>query len=249
MPARIEEHAYPVAAVGESIAKRPWLLTILLVSALCLAYLVANVAQWGDAADRSLYANLVMIPLGLAATILAAKAAGSKSERTSMWAWRMLAAGLACFWAGDLLYFFYQNVLGYSPFPSLADAGYLTYYPLVFIGLLLLPSRPDHRLRRVVSYPSCVVLIAGGAAGILVWFLLPTLQSGRDDLFAYSLSVGYPFGDLLLLGGIGVDATARGVGESVEHLAAQRGSAARSCRGRAVRVPEHPGVVSVRRTA
>ena len=54
----------------------------------------------------------------------------------------------------------------------------------------------------LVTYPTCLVLLVGGAAAILIWFLLPTLHSSRDDLFAYILSVGYPFGDLLLLGGI-----------------------------------------------
>jgi hypothetical protein len=57
-------------------------------------------------------------------------------------------------------------------------------------------------MRRLVTYPSCLILVGGGAAAVLVWFLLPTLQSSRDDLFLYGLSVGYPFGDLLLLGGI-----------------------------------------------
>jgi hypothetical protein len=80
--------------------------------------------------------------------------------------------------------------------------GYLAYYPLAFSGLLMLPSLPAHRLRRIVTYPSCIVLMAGGAAAILVWFLLPTINSSRENLFAYCLSVGYPFGDLLLLGGL-----------------------------------------------
>jgi len=200
--ASIESSAFPMDAMGKSMIRRPWLLTIVLASALCIAYLVAAVAHWGEAADRSLYANLGMIPIGLAATLLAAEAAKSRSSRRSTWAWAMLAAGLGCFWAGDVLYFVYQNVFGSSPFPSPADAGYLAYYPLAFIGLLCLPSQPAHRLRRSVTYPSCLVLVGGGAAAIFVWFLLPTLHSSRDNLFAYCLSVGYPFGDLLLLGGI-----------------------------------------------
>jgi energy-converting hydrogenase Eha subunit A len=44
--------------------------------------------------------------------------------------------------------------------------------------------------------------VIGGAVVIFYLFLLPTLQSSHDDLFAYSLSVGYPVGDLLLLAGI-----------------------------------------------
>jgi hypothetical protein len=182
--------------------RRPWLLTIVLASGLCFAYLLAYVVHWGQAADRSLYANLGMIPIGLAATLLAAEAAKTQTDGRPAWAWRLLAAGLACFWAGDVLYFVYQNVLGVVPFPSPADAGYLGYYPLAFAGLLFFPGNRAHRQRRWVTYPSCLVLMGGGAAAILVWFLLPTLQTSHDDLFLYSLSVGYPLGDLLLLSGI-----------------------------------------------
>jgi len=41
-----------------------------------------------------------------------------------------------------------------------------------------------------------------GSSGKGGFFLLPTLQSSHDDLFAYGLSVGYPIGDVLLLAGL-----------------------------------------------
>ena len=167
-----------------------------------MAYLIGVFVNWGDAADRSLYANLGMIPIGLAATILALSASKTQMDRRSQWAWRLLGAGLACFWAGDVLFFVYQNVVGSSPFPSLADAGYLAYYPLVFAGLLCFPGLPASRLRRVAVYLGCFLVVLAGAVVIFDLFLLPTLRSSHDDLFAYSLSVGYPVGDLLLLGGI-----------------------------------------------
>ena len=202
MQTRIEDCAYPAGSVRKTVIGRPWLLTILLASALCLAYMLAAFVHWGDVADRSLYANLGMIPIGLVAAILVGKAAANQPKRRGVWAWRILAAGLACFWAGDVLYFFYQNVLAVSPFPSPADAGYLAYYPLVFAGLLCFPHKPARYLLRVLAYPACLVLTAAGAIPVLVWFLLPTLQSAHDGLFAYSLSVGYPLGDILLLAGI-----------------------------------------------
>lgn len=200
--AKTEAHPSAADSAGNALLGRPWLLTILLASGLCVAYLIGVFVNWGDAADRSLYANLGMIPIGLAATILALSASKTQADRRSQWAWRLLGAGLACFWAGDILFFVYQNVMGSSPFPSLADAGYLAYYPLVFAGLLCFPSLPASRLRRVAVYLGCFLVVLVGAAVIFELFLLPTLQSSRDDLFAYSLSVGYPVGDLLLLAGI-----------------------------------------------
>jgi hypothetical protein len=58
-------------STAKAVANRPWLLTILLASGLCVAYLIGVFVNWGQAADRSLYANLGMIPIGLIATILA----------------------------------------------------------------------------------------------------------------------------------------------------------------------------------
>lgn len=187
---------------GESLFRRPWLLTVLLASALCVAYLIGVFVNWGNAADRSLYANLGMIPIGLAATILAASASRTQPDRRSQWAWRLLAAALGCFLAGDVLFFIYQNILGRTPFPSLADAGYLAYYPLAFAGLLFFPSLPVNRRRRAAAYLGGLVIVGAGAVIIIRLFLLPTIHSSHDELLSYSLSVGYPLGDLLLLAGV-----------------------------------------------
>jgi hypothetical protein len=190
------------AVVDKTLLKRPWFPTILLASVLCVAYLIGSFLNWGGAADGSLYANLGMIPIGFAATVLAANASRAQSDHRSQWVWRLLSAGLACFFAGDLLYFIFQNVLGDLSFPSPADAGYLAYYPLAFAGLLCFSSPAQKRPRRVALFVVCALVVLGGASAIVLLLLLPTLQSSHDDLFAYVLSVGYPLGDLLLLAGV-----------------------------------------------
>jgi hypothetical protein len=165
-------------------------------------YLVGVIVHWEQEADRSLYANLGMIPIGLAATLLALSAAKSEPDRRRATAWRLLGAGLACFWAGDLLYFVYTDILGTSPFPSWADAGYIAYYPLVFAGLLCFRGLAASHLRRVSTDLACLLVVVVGGAAITYFLLVPTLQSSHQDLLAYSLSAGYPLGDLLLLAGI-----------------------------------------------
>lgn len=108
---------------ARAVVAKPWFLTILLASALYVAYLVGVFVNWGQAVDRSLYANLGMILIGLVATILAWGATRTQADHRSQWAWRLLAVGLGCFFMGDLLYFILQNVLGRSPSPSVADIG------------------------------------------------------------------------------------------------------------------------------
>ena len=185
-----------------TVCGRPWLLTISLASALCIAYLTASFVHWGNAADRMLYASLGMIPIGLAATLIAMSASTTRTDSRSRWAWRLLGGGLGCFFAGDVLWFVYQNIQGTAPFPSVADAGYLAYYPLMFAGLLFLPSGRERRPRNLAMYAVCSAITLLGAGLITYLILLPTIQSSHDDLLAYVLSVGYPVGDLLLLAGV-----------------------------------------------
>jgi diguanylate cyclase len=198
-----------VEAVRNQI-DRPWFLTILAATGLCAAYLLGALFNWGDVAERSLYSNLGLLPVGLTATLLAWCAAQSQPDRRSRTAWRLVSASFGCFFAGDLLFFIYQNVLGESPFPSLADVGYLAYYPLMFAGLVCLPGHGRNRVRRgLLSVDLAVLLLAGGALVVYV-YLIPTLGSPRDDLLAYSLSAGYPIGDLLLLAGLATLLVRRG---------------------------------------
>lgn len=188
-------------AGGRSTRAHPWLLGVSTASAVCVAYLIAVGFSWSDVADRSLYANLGMIPIGMAATIVARGAALSQTGSRASWAWRLIGASFACFCGADILFFVYQNVLGRSPFPSLADAGYLVYYPLMLAGLLLLPRRPSgsHRWWRLAGYAA---LLLGGGLCVLEFLLLPTLSGDGGGTLVYVLSLGYPMGDLLLLAGV-----------------------------------------------
>ncbi len=197
-----KRHRSRLVAVAAERLQRPWFATVLAASGLCLIYLLGVFANWGDVADRSLYANLGMLPAGLATTLLAWSASQTRSDRRSVWAWRLLALSFAGFFAGDALYFAYQNLLGKTPFPSLADAGYLVYYPLMFAGLLFLPTAVRDRRQRFRLLSACGIVVLAGGMLISYFFLVPLLDPSPDDLLAYVLSVGYPVGDLLLLAGI-----------------------------------------------
>ena len=131
----------PLAQAVKHQMARPWFLTIVAATGLCATYLLGVLLHWEDAGERSLYSNLGMLPVGLAATILSWSASQGQSDRRSKRAWRLLSIGFGCFFIGDFLYFYYQNILGITPFPSPADAAYLAYYPLMFVGLVYLSRR------------------------------------------------------------------------------------------------------------
>ncbi|MDQ4008445.1 MAG: diguanylate cyclase, partial [Actinomycetota bacterium] len=82
--------------------------------------------------------------LGLAAIGLAAGAAALHQARCQFGAirrfWLLLGAGVVCWAAGQLVWTWYESVLGQEvPFPSLADVGYLGLPPLAVGALLSLP--------------------------------------------------------------------------------------------------------------
>ena len=215
--ARRMRNAAATSRAGHAESRRhPWLLGLGMATAVSLAYLLMVGLNWGQIADRSLYANLGMIPIGVAATVVAASAGAVRTDTRTAWAWRLIAAAFACFCCGDILFFFYQNVLGRSPFPSLADAGYLLYYPLMLAGLLTLRRERRGRPRSIgLRLAGGALLLLVGCASVIVWFLLPTLQSSDAGGFAYALSIGYPLGDLLLIAGASWMIVRRVVGRTV----------------------------------
>jgi diguanylate cyclase (GGDEF)-like protein len=84
------------------------------------------------------------------------------------------------------------------PTPSLADPFYLGFYPLVYVGLVLLVRR---QVRDLTSAMWLDGLVAGlGAAGVCACFLFSTLvRTTGADPASVATNLAYPIGDLLLL--------------------------------------------------
>src|SRR5256885_4473318 len=129
----------------------------------------------------------------LAAFGCLARAAFVRAERS---AWFFVGAALLATTIGDILYDFW---FGGSPsFPSAADAGYLAFYPLIYVGIVLL-------LRRRVSIFSASLwldgLVAATAAGALGASVLVevVVNSTHGSRLVVLTNMAYPVGDVLLL--------------------------------------------------
>ena len=85
-----------------------------------------------------------------------------------------------------------------APPPSLADAFYLGFYPLVYVALVLLVR---HQARNLTSAMWLDGLVAGlGAAGVSACFLFGTIvRTTGASPAAVATNLAYPIGDLLLL--------------------------------------------------
>ena len=112
--------------------------------------------------------------------------------------WILMAVGQGLFVAGDLLWNWY-DLIGVDPFPSVADVLYLSGYPFIALGLLLLLRR---RLGDGDRGGLLDAAILTTATAILSWtFLIQPQLDGNDvEPLALIISLAYPVADLILIG-------------------------------------------------
>ena len=147
---------------------------------------------------------------GLAVAALSARAAfGPHASPASRRGWLWLAAAFLLFWVGDTLYVIYDTVLQVQASPSLADVGYLIYYPLLLLGLLSFPRVLSSRAERIRFALDSLTVALGGAMAVWFFAFAPIVSSEPSDALSTVLATAYPIGDLVLLLGVGVIAARR----------------------------------------
>jgi diguanylate cyclase len=155
-------------------------------------------AGWGSDRTQTTISDLGPVLIGLAATVAALRLSGQP-------AWRRLAIAFSCWWVGDLVWFVLEVVLRQEPFPSLADVGYIAFYPAAAWALLSFPSGTRRRSDWMKLGLDALTVLLCAAMGI--WYLVvgPTVHDHHSGGLAMVLNVAYPIGDLLLLFGVVVN--------------------------------------------
>ncbi|TQJ31837.1 cell wall metabolism sensor histidine kinase WalK [Microbacterium sp. SLBN-146] len=111
----------------------------------------------------------------------------------------LAAIGVAFNAAGDTYYAIAMNPSGELPSPSLADVGYLLYYPLTLAALLVLVLRQSPGSLNSALFDGAVASL--GAAAVLAAILGPVFTdaaSGTDPL-SVAIAALYPLFDVLLV--------------------------------------------------
>jgi diguanylate cyclase len=113
--------------------------------------------------------------------------------------WYVLAFGLLILVVGELIWTYYEDVLGIkAPFPSVADAFYLVAMPCLAAGLVLVHRKqaPGHQWANLID-----TLIIATVVGMLAWTFLmePHAQAQSRPLLDRLISIAYPLMDLVLL--------------------------------------------------
>jgi signal transduction histidine kinase len=137
---------------------------------------------------------------GLGLGTATAFAVGARKWRPSRpLAWYLMAVGQVSFVVGDAILYTYEWVLHLeAPFPSVADAFYLAFYPLLAAGLLLL-VRGRAPGRDWASLIDATIITTG--VGMLSWVFLigPNVRLPGLPLFPRLVSIAYPLCDVLML--------------------------------------------------
>lgn len=112
--------------------------------------------------------------------------------------WLFIAGGQFAFFVGDVLFDVFEHVLGYTPFPSVADIFYLSGYLWLGVGILLLLRQRAHRRQFGALIDAAIVTLG---VGVISWVFLivPYAKDPTLTLTARFVSIAYPLGDLLLL--------------------------------------------------
>jgi diguanylate cyclase (GGDEF)-like protein/PAS domain S-box-containing protein len=113
--------------------------------------------------------------------------------------WYLFALGQTFFVAGDIITYNYDKFFGTElPFPSVGDLLYLSVYPCLIAGILLLVRRRNPGRDRESVIDSLIVAIG---VGVISWVFLmaPTAADSASTLLQKLTSMGYPFFDLVLL--------------------------------------------------
>ena len=176
----------------ERLRNRAWLWYLVASGILTAAYLLVPAVKGSG--------PLINI-LGLSSPV--AIAVGMRLHRPdARWAWRLFIIGQSLFFLGDLYTYSYPKLLGVDVgFPSPGDAIYLTVYPALVGGLLLLVRRRNPDGDRAAGIDA-LILTVGFA--LLSWVILvsPNIHLSGLSWLAKSVSTAYPLGDILLLAAV-----------------------------------------------
>jgi PAS domain S-box-containing protein len=116
--------------------------------------------------------------------------------------WRLFALAIAAELAADVALSYNDIHYAAAPFPSLADAFFLSFFALLFAALLRVPvARATRSLRVRLALDGATIVLGGGA---LVWYFVlgPNAVAGHGSPLATAVSLAYPIGDLVLLAGL-----------------------------------------------
>jgi signal transduction histidine kinase len=126
-------------------------------------------------------------------------------------AWVAIGAGVLAWGLGETIWVLYEYVWQTEvPYPGWADGFYVAGYPLLFVGILLLPHVKGRRLERVRLTMDATAGSIAVAAVMWVTYLSDQIHIDSEVGFLEQfVNIMYPLGDVFLLVAVMILATRR----------------------------------------
>ncbi len=112
-------------------------------------------------------------------------------------AWTVITVALGCWTFGELWYAIFKP----QTYPSMADAGYIAFYGLLYVGVVLLLRSRVRSIGGTLWLDGATAALAAGAVGsaILVDLVLENTDGSTSTV---ATNLAYPLGDVLLLSAV-----------------------------------------------
>jgi len=164
-----------------------------------LAVLLAKPGGELESFFNTWFYNGLMI---LACVVVGSRALLVSRERA---AWIAFTAAMAFWTFGEVWYAAFHP----ESYPSVADLGYLGFYPLTYVGIVVLLRSSTGAIGRTLWLDGLTASLAAAALGAAVLVEL-VLESTEGSTSTVATNLAYPLGDLLLLSAVfGVFSLAR----------------------------------------
>jgi diguanylate cyclase (GGDEF)-like protein len=112
-------------------------------------------------------------------------------------AWTVVTLALASWTFGELWYAIFQP----ETYPSMADVGFIGFYPLLYVGIVLLLRSRTRSIADTLWLDGLTAALAAAAIGAAVIVEL-VLESTEGSASTVVTNLSYPLGDLLLLSSV-----------------------------------------------
>ena len=148
----------------------------------------------GDALNTFATDWLYQALIAAAAAIAAARAIHVEQDRL---AWSVIAAALASTSIAELFFIAVEP----DGYPSVSDLFWIAFYPLAYIGMVLLLRRRARAIARPLWLDGLTASVAAAALGaaVLLEVVLSTAEGSRAEV---ATNLAYPLGDVLLLSAV-----------------------------------------------
>ena len=178
------------------MALRGWIRLTRAASAVGLAAfaLVTLGARPGSGVESFFNEWVYLALMVLACVVIASRALLVADERA---AWVAFTVATASWTFGEVWYAFANPV----SYPSLADLGFIGFYPIAYVGMIALIRSRTRRIRGTLWLDGVIASLAAAAVAAAVLFEL-VLVTTEGSPATVATNLAYPLGDVLLLSAI-----------------------------------------------